>query len=157
VLIRIPTIIAFSPKGDFMRPCIAFLTLLIVVGCIFPAFAQETQRPDVIVEKMSFKLARGFTNAATCIVEVPKQIYLTGRDRGAVGYAIGPLKGIGMTLYRAFAGVTETVLFLVPQPGYYDSMIDPDFVWKGWEDNRPDPSRSRESEATEVSDGSREK
>lgn len=140
-----------------MRSFITFLTLLIVAGCIIPAFAQETQRPEVVVEKMSYKLARGFTNAATCIVEFPKQIYLTSRDRGAVGFAIGPLKGIGMTLYRGFAGVTETVLFLVPQPGYYDPMIYPDFVWKGWEDIRSDPSRSKESETTEVSEGSREK
>jgi len=140
-----------------MRTFIAFLTLLIVVGSIIPAFSQETERSEVVVERMSYKLARGVTNAATCIVEFPKQIYLTGRGRGAVGFAIGPLKGIGMTLYRAFAGVTETVLFLVPQPGYYDPMINPDFVWKGWEDIRSDPSQSKESEAKEVSDGSKEK
>ena len=140
-----------------MRTCIAFLTLLIVVGCNIPAFAQEAQRPEVVVEKMSYKLARGFTNAATCIVEFPKQIYLTSRDRGAVGFAIGPLKGIGMTLYRAFAGVAETALFLVPQPGYYDPMINPDFVWKGWEDIWPDPSGPKESETAEVSAGSKEK
>ena len=140
-----------------MRKFIASLTLLMVVGCIIPAFAQEKQRPEVIVEKMSYKLTRGVTNAATCFVEFPKQIYLTSRDKGTVGFVIGPLKGIGMTLYRAFAGVTETVLFVVPQPGYYDPMISPDFVWKGWEDTRPAPSRSKESETAEVSDGSKEK
>ena len=94
---------------------------------------------------MSYKFARGFTNAVTCIVEFPKQTYLTSRDRGAVGFAIGPLKGIGMTALQGFPGVTETVLFLVPQPGYYDPMINPDFVWKGWEEIRPDPSKPKES------------
>ena len=39
-----------------------------------------------------------------------------------------------MTLYRAFTGIIETVFFLVPQPGYYDPMIDPEFVWNGWEE-----------------------
>jgi putative exosortase-associated protein (TIGR04073 family) len=140
-----------------MRIFITFSLLLIAVSCVTPAFAQEMQRSDVVMEKMAYKFVRGFTNAATCVVELPKQIYLSSRDRGAVGFATGPIKGLGMTLYRAFAGVTETILFLVPQPGYYDSMINPDFVWKGWEDNRLDPSKPKESEAAEVSDGSKEK
>jgi hypothetical protein len=38
-----------------------------------------------------------------------------------------------MTLYRAFIGTTETVFFVVPAPGYYDPMIDPEFVWQDWE------------------------
>jgi putative exosortase-associated protein (TIGR04073 family) len=140
-----------------MRLSVTGLSLLIAMTFAGEAFAQEMQRSDVVMERMAYKFVRGVTNAATCIVELPKQIYLTTRDRGAVGYATGPVKGLGMTLYRAFAGVTETVLFLVPQPGYYDSMINPDFVWKGWEDNRLDPSRPKENETTEVPDGSKEK
>jgi putative exosortase-associated protein (TIGR04073 family) len=139
-----------------MRLSVIGLSLLIAVTFAEGAFAQEMQRTDVVIGKMAFKLVRGVTNAATCVVELPKQIILTTRDRGAVGFATGPIKGLGMTLYRAFAGVTETILFVVPQPGYYDSMINPDFVWKGWEDNRQDPSRPRESDAAEVS-GSKEK
>ncbi|HEX8960403.1 MAG TPA: exosortase system-associated protein, TIGR04073 family [Geobacteraceae bacterium] len=98
---------------------------------------------------MSFKLARGVANMATCVVELPKQIYLTSRGRGATGYVIGPLKGIGMTLYRAFTGVTETALFMVPQPGYYDPMIDPEFVWNGWGETRTDRLAAKEAEQTE--------
>ena len=85
------------------------------------------------MEKMSFKFARGLANVTTSIVELPKQSYLTVRDRGSVGYVIGPLKGIGMTVYRAVIGAVETVFFMVPQPGYYDPMVNPDFVWNGWE------------------------
>jgi hypothetical protein len=62
-----------------------------------------------------------------------------------------------MTIYRAFSGVTETILFLVPQPGYYDSMINPDFVWKGWEEMRPEPVRSKDADQAEGSDGTKEK
>ncbi len=137
-----------------------FLMLLLLAALCAapPAFAQETQRNDVIIEKMSFKLVRGITNAVTCIVELPKQIYLSARDRGAVGYAIGPVKGVGMTIYRAISGVSETAFFMVPQPGYYDSMIDPDFVWKGWEETRPEVAgASRNSETAESSDGSKDK
>jgi len=140
-----------------MRLFVAGLSLLIAVTCAGQACAEEMQRTDVVMEKMAYKFVRGVTNAATCIVELPKQIYLTTRDRGAIGYATGPIKGIGMTIYRAFAGAADTALFLVPQPGYYDPMINPDFVWKGWEETRPDPSRPRESETAEVSDGSKER
>ncbi|MBT1074772.1 exosortase system-associated protein, TIGR04073 family [Geobacter grbiciae] len=116
-----------------MRSFAWFLALTLTLSCSTPLFAQDEPKPEFVVEKMAFKLARGVTNVATAIVELPKQSYLSVRDRGNVGYVIGPLKGVGMTLYRAFIGATEAVFFPVPQPGYYDPMIEPDFVWKGWE------------------------
>jgi putative exosortase-associated protein (TIGR04073 family) len=116
-----------------MRGFAWFLALTLTLSCSSPLFAQDEPKPEFVVEKMAFKLARGVTNFATAIVELPKQSYLTVRDRGNVGYVIGPLKGVGMTLYRAFIGATEAIFFPVPQPGYYDPMIEPDFVWKGWE------------------------
>ncbi len=140
-----------------MRTAVALLLLLMPVTFSSSVCAQETQRTDVVMERMTFKLVRGITNAVTCIVELPKQTYLSSRDRGAVGFVTGPLKGIGMTVYRAFSGVAETAFFMVPQPGYYDSMIDPDFVWKGWEDIRPDPSKSKDVETADGSDVGKEK
>lgn len=125
---------------------LALCTLLFAFLAFAPAsFAQDAPKPEFIVEKMAFKLARGVTNFATAIVELPKQSYLTVRDRGDVGYVIGPLKGIGMTIYRGFIGTVETVFFLVPQPGYYDPMIDPEFVWKGWEP-RGEPRKAADEE-----------
>jgi len=140
-----------------MRTFITFLSLLIVAGSTTPAFAQESQRTEIVMGRMSYKLVRGVTNAATCFIELPKQIYLASRDRGTVGIVTGPLTGIGMTIYRAFAGAAETALFLVPQPGYYDPMINPDFVWKGWEEIRPELSKPKESETAEATDGGKEK
>ena len=34
------------------------------------------------------------------------------------------------------AGVVEAVFCMVPQPGYYDPMMDPEYVWQGWEPKR---------------------
>jgi putative exosortase-associated protein (TIGR04073 family) len=119
----------------------SFLLLLCLVA---PGFAQESAKPENIVGKMAFKATRGFTNVATSLVEIPKQTYLTVRDQGAVGYVIGPLKGLGMTFYRGLLGCVETVFFLVPQPGYYDPMTDPEFVWNGWGDRPADYERSGE-------------
>lgn len=116
-----------------MRLFTAIIPFILIACLSFPSFAQDEKKPETVVGKMSTKLVRGITNVATSIVELPKQTYLTVRDEGAVGYVIGPLKGIGMTVYRAFIGVVETAFFPVPQPGYYDPTIDPAYVWQGWE------------------------
>jgi putative exosortase-associated protein (TIGR04073 family) len=121
------------------------LLLLFCLALPAPALAQESQPPAAIVEKMAFKLARGVTNVATCVAEIPKQTVNTVRDRGSVGYVIGPLKGIGMTIYRGLVGGVEAIFFLVPQPGYYDPMMDPEYVWHGWGDaNIEKPSTKTE-------------
>lgn len=115
-----------------------FLAVAILLNFLIsiPAFATEMPKPESIAEKMSFKLVRGATNFVTAIVELPKQTILTGRNHGAVGYVVGPIKGVGMTLYRGLIGLTEAAFFLVPQPGYYDPMMEPEFVWQGWDEQR---------------------
>lgn len=107
--------------------------LLLAVLILMPLTVRAEQQPEMIAEKMAIKFSRGVANTFTGIVELPKQTILTGREMGGVGYVIGPLKGVGMTLYRTFIGMTEAVFFLVPQPGYYDPMIEPTYVWEGWE------------------------
>jgi putative exosortase-associated protein (TIGR04073 family) len=116
----------------------AFVPLLLLAALlILPLSAYAEQQPEMIAEKMAIKLGRGVANIFTSPAEIPKQIILTGREMGTLGYVvIGPIKGIGMTLYRATIGVVETAFFTVPQPGYYDSTIDPPYVWDGWEPKR---------------------
>jgi putative exosortase-associated protein (TIGR04073 family) len=115
-----------------MRSSLIILPLFMLLVTVSPLRAETGPPSDIIVEHMAVKLVRGITNIVTCVVELPKQTYLTVKKEGATGYLIGPIKGLGMTVYRAFMGAGETVLFLVPQPGYYEPMIDPDYVWKGW-------------------------
>lgn len=133
-----------------MRTLFLAVAILISSFLAIPAFASEMPKPESIAEKMSFKLVRGATNFVTAIVELPKQTILTGRNHGAVGYVVGPIKGVGMTLYRGFIGLTEAVFFLVPQPGYYDPMMDPEFVWQGWDEQRgeltPQNEEARQAE-----------
>lgn len=111
----------------------AVLFAFVIMG---PGLASADQQPEMIAEKMAIKLTRGIANAVTSIVELPKQTIITGRDMGPVGYIIGPIKGVGMTFYRGVIGVAETLFCMVPQPGYYDPMMDPEFVWQGWEPKR---------------------
>lgn len=118
-------------KSNLLLP----VTLLAVMLTV-PVLAGADQKPESIAEKMTVKFARGVANAATCPIELPKQTILTIRDMGAPGIVVGPLKGIAMTVYRGFIGAMEVAFFLVPQPGYYDPMIDPAYVWEGWEPKR---------------------
>ncbi len=129
------------------------VSLLLLLCLAVPGFAQDTEKPEHIVGKMAYKLTSGLTNIATSIAEVPKQSYLTVRDQGAIGYVIGPMKGIGMTMYRTFIGTVETAFFLIPQPGYYDPAIDPDFVWNGWGKQQVEHEASGEIETPEPMTG----
>ena len=134
-----------------MKTLFLAVAILIAAFMTSPACATEMPKPESITEKMSFKLVRGVTNFTTSIVELPKQTILTGRNHGAIGYVVGPIKGVGMTFYRAFIGLTEAVFFMVPQPGYYDPMMDPEFVWQGWEDTRGElPAQREEVKAVET-------
>jgi putative exosortase-associated protein (TIGR04073 family) len=123
-------------EGDRMKKIMLLSVLLCVFVVLGPGLAAAEQQPEMIAEKMAIKLARGVTNTVTSIVELPKQTILTGREMGAVGYVIGPIKGVGMTFYRGLIGMVETVFCMVPQPGYYDPIIDPAYVWQGWEPKR---------------------
>ena len=119
-----------------MKKLLPVIAISILTVLTVPAFAMDMPKPESIAEKMSFKLVRGVTNFATSIVELPKQTIITVNNHGNIGYVVGPIKGVGMTLYRCFIGLTETIFFMVPQPGYYDPMMDPEFVWQDWESPR---------------------
>ena len=119
-----------------MKRVLCALTLSLLVATQLHAANQE--QPENIAGKMAIKFGRGVTNIVTAPIEIPKQTVLMGREMGGVGYLVGPFSGILMTGYRAIIGITETVFFMVPAPGYYDEMIDPEFVWAGWE-AKPQP------------------
>lgn len=87
--------------------------------------------PQEIVDGMANKLVRGVANVGTGWVELPKQIYLTYREDGAVkGMTVGPIKGIGMTLVRTVAGAGEALTFFLAYPGFYAPYFDPAYVWE---------------------------
>lgn len=116
-----------------------FLTgLFFIISCLmFAGIAGasnyrtiDNSSPQDIVEGMATKGVRGAANIVTGWIEIPKQIYVTGRDTGWLrGTFIGPLKGIGMTVVRTVSGVGELCTFFVAYPGFYDPWIEPRFVW----------------------------
>jgi len=113
-----------------MKRVFCALALLLLVTT--QAHASNEQQPENIASKMAVKFGRGITNIVTAPIEIPKQTVLMTRDLGFPGVLVGPFGGILMTGYRVVIGVAETVFFMVPAPGYYDKMIEPEFVWEGW-------------------------
>lgn len=124
-----------------MKKVLLFSALLISLFVMVPPSVRAEQKPEMIGEQMAVKLVRGLANTAFCFIEIPKQIDLTVSSMGGVGLLVGPLKGVGMTIYRAGAGVLEMVFFMVPQPGFYDPLIDPPYVWDAWESQKTQPEK----------------
>lgn len=127
-----------------MRNVMAF-AIAAVLTTASVSGAAETKKPEFIAEHMAVKLVRGVTNVATSVVELPKQTYKSVVEKGPIGYVTGPPKGVLMTFYRFFIGATETIFFMVPQPGYYDEMIDPEYVWNGWKTS-PDENAGKDQQ-----------
>ncbi len=116
------------------RPLIAALIVLTLCSTAFAGDAYKTiesAAPQEIVDGMAAKGVRGAANIVTGWLEIPKQIYVTGKEttwlRGAV---IGPFKGIGMTFVRTLAGVGELATFFVAYPGFYEPWFEPSYVWQ---------------------------
>lgn len=91
----------------------------------------ESSSPQETVDAMANKAVRGVANVATGWLEFPKQIVTTYKEDGlGKGMTVGPLKGLGMTLVRTVAGAIETVTFFIAFPGFYDPLVQPDYVWQ---------------------------
>jgi putative exosortase-associated protein (TIGR04073 family) len=91
----------------------------------------DTASAQNIVDGMAAKGVRGAANLVTGWAEIPKQIYVTGEEGGWLrGAVVGPFKGIGMAVIRTVSGAGELMTFFVAYPGYYDSWIEPRFVWQ---------------------------
>jgi putative exosortase-associated protein (TIGR04073 family) len=84
-----------------------------------------------VVQDMSSKLSRGVVNILTGWGEIPRQMIISGRDKGwwavlPVGIPAGAL----MTVARTGVGVFETALFIVPINDSYGPIMNPAFVWQ---------------------------
>lgn len=84
-----------------------------------------------LVQDMSSKLDRGVVNILTGWGEIPRQMIISGRDKG--WWAVLPVgipAGAIMTVVRTGTGVFETALFFIPINDSYGPLIDPAFVWQ---------------------------
>lgn len=120
-------------KKFLLTLCAGALLWTVTTGQALAANYQniDTASAQNIVDGMAAKGVRGAANLVTGWAEFPKQIYVTGEEGGWLrGAVIGPFKGIGMAVIRTVSGAGELVTFFIAYPGYYDSWIEPRFVWQ---------------------------
>ncbi len=102
----------------------SFLRAEIVAG-------HELSQAEDVVQDMSSKLNRGIINILTGWGEIPRQMIVSGQDKG--WWAVLPIgipAGALMTVVRTGVGIFETGLFFVPIDDSYGPIIDPAFVWQ---------------------------
>jgi len=122
----------------------SFILLLLMVGSTAlyaeTVAGQDISHAEVIVQDMSAKLSRGIANILTGWGEIPRQMIVSGCDRG--GWAVLPVgipAGAIMTVVRTGTGVFETGTFFIPINDSYGPVIDPAFVWqKSKKNENPD-------------------
>jgi putative exosortase-associated protein (TIGR04073 family) len=115
--------------------------LLVVFGVAAGTLHAENEltHAELVVQEMSAKLCRGVVNVFTGWGEFPRQMIVSGKDRG--WWAVLPVgipSGLIMTVGRIGVGVFETVLFVAPVDGTYDPILEPAYVWQKASDEDSD-------------------
>lgn len=76
------------------------------------------------------KLVSGIANVATGVVELPKNIVLTSKNKGIpYGMTVGVFTGIGHTIGRTVVGLLDVVTFMIPTG---PSSVQPQYVWENF-------------------------
>ena len=108
-----------------MRKFLLVLVAVVLVSnlIITPCFADPMR-----------KLERGLVYTLTGVVEIPKKVYMISKDDNVLlGLTWGLVKGAAVGLLRTACGVYETLTFPIPAPADYEPIMEPEFVFEGWE------------------------
>jgi putative exosortase-associated protein (TIGR04073 family) len=119
------------------------ITLALFALCLsaFPAGAQTAPR----------KLGRGLAAMTGSFLEVPGNMVAETEARGpGEGIPLGFAKGLGMIVVRTLVGVHEFVTAPLPIPANYRPIIEPEFPWGYFDEDRrtaraDSPPRARTS------------
>lgn len=113
-----------------------FLIILLLVMCTTALRAEiiaghELSDAEGLVQDMSSKLNRGVFNILTGWGEIPRQMIISGRDKGWwAPIPVGIPAGAIMTVVRTAAGAFEVITFCAPINDTYGPLLDPAFVWQ---------------------------
>jgi len=104
--------------------------LLVIAALLFFSPQASMAANENYVEHVGSKIAHGIANIVTGIGEVPKNMMIETKEKGAaygipVGFVVGIVEGIGRTL----TGALDLVTFPIPTK----PIIYPDFIWKEWD------------------------
>ena len=107
---------------------IVVLMLVISLGSV-SAYAYERYENNAAT-----KFGRGMSNTFGCWMEIPKQVFLTVKERGTMtGLIYGSAKGMGYTVMRLVQGLYDTAFFLFPP--YDENLMETEYAFEGWEED----------------------
>jgi putative exosortase-associated protein (TIGR04073 family) len=76
--------------------------------------------------KVGEKLGSAIANVSTGFVEIPKTIYVSGKENGMFyGATAGFITGIMHTIGRTLCGTMDLVTFMIPT----QSLVRPEYIW----------------------------
>jgi len=112
-----------------------FIILLLVASATVlraeTVAGHELSDAEGLVQDMSSKLNRGVFNILTGWGEIPRQMIISGRDKGWwAPIPVGIPAGAIMTVVRTATGVFEVGTFFIPISDTYGPLLDPAFVWQ---------------------------
>jgi len=124
---------------------ILLVSIVVFTGTVHgAATANELTHTEDTIQAMSYKLNRGVGNILTGWGEIPRQMIISGRDKGWwATIPVGIPAGVIMTVVRTGVGIFDTATFFIPINDSYDAIIDPAFVWQKAQESG---SREQESE-----------
>jgi putative exosortase-associated protein (TIGR04073 family) len=103
-------------------------TLMILSALLF--FSPQAALAHSYAEGVGDKLAHGIANTVTGIGEIPKNIMLNTKEKGAAyGVPVGLFTGIVHGIGRTLTGAVDLITFIIPTK----PIIYPDFIWKDWD------------------------
>jgi putative exosortase-associated protein (TIGR04073 family) len=83
------------------------------------------------------KVGRGLAGMTTGFLEIPGNMVVETRRNGyGYGMTLGFVKGLGFVVVRELVGVYEFVTSPFPVPAGYRPVIQPEFPWDYFDDQR---------------------
>jgi putative exosortase-associated protein (TIGR04073 family) len=124
-------------ESRLVRLLLAAFLVISLVG-VAPVAAEAKDSP-------ARKLGRGFGNLTLGVLAIPSEVIDTTRSSGpAVGVTWGLLKGMGMMVATEFVGLWEVLTCPFATPPDYRPILDPEFPWQRFSQDRGrDSERSR--------------
>jgi putative exosortase-associated protein (TIGR04073 family) len=127
-----------GPRSTISRVLIALAASLLVLGSL----ASLAPEAAFAAPKSRFtparKFQRGITNTTLGILAIPGQMTVQTRERGAAaGLPLGFAMGLGWFVASELVGVWELLTCPFPFPEGYKPILEPEFPWQYFEDDRP--------------------
>lgn len=94
-----------------------------------PAAAATEQSESQIGDNF-VNMGRGVVNIGTCFVEIPRGVIYCNSEMPFWGFINGAVLGSGLTVMRAFSGVTDIISLGFDYSNYFNDTTFCEYIWQ---------------------------